>query len=122
MNERDLVDRLNQAREFEHAVGAFTFRLRMLSRGAVQRIYSRCDGPSAYLEAMAETLAESILWVRGATTRDLGLPGDPVPLPETQKAAREFLSEQTDIANQLAAELSARMKARFDAIEGDRKN
>lgn len=122
MNERDMVERLNQAREFEHTVGAFTFRLRMLSRGAVTRIYSRYEGPSAYLDAMAATLAESVLWVRGATTDDLGLSGEAELLPETPAAAREFLAEQTDIANQLARELSERMKARFDAIEGDRKN
>lgn len=122
ISDRDLARRLAAAREFEHTVGGVLFRLRTPSKAAIARIYARFEGPAAYVEAMAEVLSQSVYGISGATTKDLGLPGDVEELPDTPLAAREYLAEHAEAANEMAQELWQRASKRYDEIDGDLKN
>lgn len=120
MNNSELRALLDRAREYEHVVGAVTFRMRIPSTKQVARIYGRADGD--YAEAMSEVLSQSLLSIVGATTADLALPGEPQPLPDTPESAREYLSDHMPAATELAAELMRRYQERVSKIEGDSKN
>lgn len=117
----DLRAILQRAREFEHTIGSVTFRCRMPTMAQARRIYARYDGPSRLVEGMQDMLAESVLGIRGATMRDLGLDGDEA-LPDTPEAAREYLAERIEVADALVGELSRRSNERQKKIEGDAKN
>ena len=73
------------------------------------------------IEGTQDILAESVLSIRGATVRDLGLDGDE-PLPETPEAAKEYLAEHLKVADALSTELDRRTHERMQRIEGDAKN
>ena len=108
------------AREFEHTIGAITFRLRIPKQSSVRSAYARMEDEPVVAK-MADTLSLSLLWIRGATRRDLGLDSDDL-LPETDFAAREYVAEHPAAADELVIELYRRMRERYERIEGDAKN
>lgn len=121
MSATDLRAQLNRAREFEHTVGNVTFRCRIPTMQQARRCYAKYDGPERLVAGMQDMLADSVLSIRGATMRDLGLDSDDA-LPDTQEAAREYLAEHIDAADELVSELSRRSQERQKVIEGDAKN
>lgn len=126
MNDREMIARLNQARDFEHTIGKVTFGLRVPTRSELRVTVVKHGGHlSSAGDVMASNAAivqQSLLWARGATTADVGLPGDPAPLPETSAGAWAYVSEHPDVLDALREALTDKTVARFDAIEADEKN
>lgn len=124
MNDQDLRALLNRAREFEHTVGSVTFRCRIPTPERAKALFARVDAENQLgrlVEGSQAILADSVLGIRGATVRDIGLEGDD-SLPDTPVGAREYLAEHIDAADDLWKELNRRTEERRVRIEGDAKN
>jgi hypothetical protein len=117
----ELAALLAEVREFEHTLGDLTFRLRLPSKDAVRMTYARLGDGAPIEEKMGAVLKASLLWVVGATHRDLGLDRDD-PLPRTAYAAAEYVAEHLEVADELVLELFRRLQDRLGEIEGDAKN
>lgn len=126
MSDRDLSQRLALAREFEHEIGGKTFRLRLPTRSELRVTLLKHGLDFASAGAVAASnlavVREALLWGRGITTADIGLPGDPEPLPETPAGAWAYVAEHTEVLDELRDVLMERAEARFDSIEADVKN
>lgn len=126
LSDADLSRRLAEAREFQHTIGAVTFRLRVPARAEARLALLKYGGelksPGDWAAGNAGVLRESLLSICGATTADISLPGEPEPLPETPAGAWAYIAEHPVVLDALQEELTERTKARFESIEGDAKN
>lgn len=118
----DLRLRAQRVRRFSHTLDGRTFELCYPSKFEAERIWARHghDTASVLLDLVTASL----------TAWDGVLVGDAVPeskraaepLPYLPEAVALLLEERTDWIKVLGMEIVARMKARHDAIEADRKN
>lgn len=122
MDAKTLQQRLDAARSFSHTIGQITFRGRLLPESRVAGIYARHPGSGGAVDAGRELLGEAILGVKGATTADLDLPGEPEPIDDTRDTAVMVLEARLDICIELAGVIAELSTARSRAIEDDAKN
>lgn len=125
ISESQFARRLAEAVEFEHKIGAITFRLRLPTRSQLRSTVLRHDGLSdtaSRVAAMAECALQALIGADGITTKDLGLPGDPEPLPNSATVARAYVADNLDALDELSDVLHERMNARQRALEDDLKN
>ena len=118
----DLRLRAQRAREFHFSVDDARFALRHPSRFEAERIWSRCRDDM--VGAMHDLVVASLIGWEGVLVRDAlaEAKNGAEPLPFSTEAAELLLEERTDWLNGLGTAVVARMKARHDAIEADRKN
>lgn len=122
MDVKEIRERLQAERTFDHTVGAIKFRVHIPAESRVTRAYTSFSGPAAWFDAMNMVALEAVVGMTGASTADLRLPGDPAPLLDSPESIALLLEERQDIATELGNEINARLMARREAIEADRKN
>jgi len=120
-----LQQRLEAAREFDQVVGHLTFRLRVPTRAQMRSIIiangGLDDDGSRIASLQAMTLA-ALVSVKGATTKDIGLDGESMPLPESAAAAKAIAEDNLEVMDALKDELTERVNQRNKALETDLKN
>lgn len=120
---KTLEARLQKARTFEHEADGITFRCRLPPHIRLTAIHSAHEGQAGGWVPVARAIVEeSVIGVRGATTKHLGLDGEDAPLDDSADVARLLLDDRTDIMLSLAAEIGDRARARRDAVKADEGN
>lgn len=125
ISESEFLRLLSSVREFDHTIGPLTFRLRLPTETDIHSIYVENGLDEKTIERIAATFAiaaRCVLGVTGATTADLGLPGEAQSLPNTAAVARELLADRRDIAETLQNEITRRYAERKAMLDTDRKN
>lgn len=120
MDAATLQARLDVARSFSQTIGHLTFRCRLVPHvraiGALER------NRASATEAARALLELCVLGVKGATTADLGLDGEPEPIEDKPDSLQILLDSRPDLVLILADEITTRINARSASIEADTKN
>ncbi|MCC7173253.1 MAG: hypothetical protein IT459_22585 [Planctomycetes bacterium] len=129
MDAKELERRLEEARTFDHSIGSVTYRMRMPPRihqgralAAMRELVQLGDGAPESGEKLLEVVAPHVVGIVGATSADVCISGEPLPLEDSAASARLVLSEKLEHAALLAGVLSKRIVERNAALQADRKN
>jgi len=123
MDAKTLEARLETARTFAHEVDGIVFRCRLPPHIRLTAIHIAHEGQAGGWVPVARAIVvESVIGVRGATTKHLGLDGDETPLDDSAEVARLLLDDRTDIMLALAAEIGDRARARREEVKADEGN
>lgn len=129
MDAQELARRLDEARTFEHPVGAISYRLQIPARinqprvlAGMREVVNAEPGADDTSSRLVEILGPMVVGIQGATSADVCIEGPPEPLADSPEIARLVLSERLEDAARLCEVLSRRMVERNAQLQADRKN
>lgn len=117
--------RLREARAFEHTSGTLTFSLEIPTRAELRVLvlsHENMGSDAARAACLQAITLGALRSVRGATTRDIGLAGEALPLPETAQVARAIAADNLELLDELQERVNARIRERSEQLEADEKN
>lgn len=129
MDAKELERRLEEARTFDHSIGNITYRMRMPPRihqgralAAMRELVQLGDNSVEADEKLLEVVGPHVVGIVGATSADVCISGEPMPLEDSIASARLVLAEKIEHAAILVGVLSKRILDRNAELQADRKN